>query len=1126
MFCERLINIYRRHPSFAPVASIEELLRQEIGVWPAGGEERPDSTCLEEAWEFGLRKVADQQALPQDVATCLSVPIRVGGIDPFGGLRPENVDSHMLTSRAKVSLELCRILRGAERIVIASTGTSPSTLVRAVVLGFRWNEQLPEGGDLGHAARSATSADLLLAYRFASAMAADRVGATDPELRQSVVDLRAITDGIVRCLQDRGHEGGDAEARRVVRVIELERVVQAMVDLLTKSGTELETALPRIQVDFGLTRPDGPISHLREYVARGAPLNDLVGHEQQADVRRDIERIMEPVTDAQLPGFPSINLTSRRASELLRRLRFLVRTMLLKASEPNALPVYRQFRRDLFHGADSDCQLAAARIAFERAAGGDSALGMRATRAQLQNLAAESRFIGCSAALAGDHAFVRALRGAVKIELDTWSSSRDGDSTAFVQAVVDVVRGAEATIPGLGTNSLVHRVFDGEVLVAMEKEERREDRRQPRCTLFTSLKSERVRDRVFDPSVPIIRRAIQGGLRAFQDLIRANFHREFDRAALHRIVAMDVFQNFDRDQNSKVGMACRDWLESWAYVSPFRSTFDSAKTLVGEGVTSGALAAQAVAQPYRQDDYSGGSLMFRYADAAADRHLAAKTALEEILLGGSAREVIDASGSDKLGRSIGMVLAQCASRAVLEHLYGPGRPFRVAFASSVDGVTPTMAAVRFGEGAVDDLEQRQRMREVLRHDTHHHGKDPRDDRGWRAIHHAFAAGNVAAAEMLVAHDRSCLKWQEDDRTTFLIEAVRCKPAGRDPSEVFLKAVDLLSALDAQDQEKILKFKGEAGLDGTPLSLVSAALASEGGRWPMLVSSLENPDHREAILSVISELELSKLLRDDDDSRLASFCQQLSHAPQGRAKIAEFLSKIEPSASSLVLSLVKSADSAIAARGKCLTLRAHDALDLSRVDPFSRDNALHHLVRAVEKRPDVDAFSGKLYSLAWDVIRAESPDRRRDLVGSMNLDGESPVWLASRLGVPALAVAYAQFLGNISGSSDERWLEAARVIKDPGRYQDGIPENRRLIVGADRMLFLSAGSGQGKTLSKRPLPVDLNTRSARTWLLENAMEVACSLKEHFGLNSDIPHYAFVNWLAHLSSERAPGHGAGR
>jgi hypothetical protein len=129
-------------------------------------------------------------------------------------------------------------------------------------------------------------------------------------------------------------------------------------------------------------------------------------------------------------------------------------------------------------------------------------------------------------------------------------------------------------------------------------------------------------------------------------------------------------------------------------------------------------------------------------------------------------------------------------------------------------------------------------------------------------------------------------------------------------------------------------------------------------------------------------------------------------------------------------------------------------------------------------------------------------------------------------VPALAVAYAQFLGSISVSSDERWLEAARVIKDPGRYQDGIPENRRLVVGADRMLFLSTGSGQGKALSKRPLPVDLNTRSARTWLLENATEVAGSLKEHFGLNPEIPNYAFVNWLAHLSSERVPGHGTGR
>ena len=1133
MFCERLINIYREYPSFTPTTDIERRLCQEIGVWPASGEERPDASCLEEAWEFGTRKVRDDSALPQNVAYCISVPIIRGPISPFHGLRPEVVDSHMLTSRSRASLALCKILRDVEGVAIARAGESPSTLVRGVVLGCRWNVSLNNCPTLESLAASAPSADLLLAYRFASAMIADRVSSTDPDLVQSVADLRVIADGIVGCLQgpgvSRAIEGGDAEARRVVRVIELERVVQAMVDLLTKSGADLDAAMPRIRSVLVSSGPGGPVSHLREYVARGAPLNDLVGHEQQADIRRDIERIMEPIPDDRLRGFPSVKLTSRRASELLRRLRFLVRAILLKGTEPGAPDVYREFRREFFRGFDSNCELAAARIAFERSAGAESGFGVRAIRAEFQNLAAKFDFYKCaSAAQACDHALIRALRGAVKIELDTWSKDSDGESTAFIQAVVDVLRGAESMIPGLAANDLLHRVFEGEVLVAMEREERREDRLPARCALFSTLKTERARDRSFDPRVPVVRRAIQGGLREFQALIRLNYHREFNRDALHQIATMDVFDRFDREQNSKVGKACREWLESWAYVSALRSTFDSAHALVGEAVTVKDLEVAVTDQPYRADEYSGGSLLFRYADAAAGRRQAAGLAVENLLKGTAAAQLIDAASWDRLGRSIGMVLAQSAPQSLLDHLYGPGRRFTAPFAASIDDVTPTMAAVRFGGGTADDFEQRQRIREVMKLDALHHGNDPHDQRGWRAIHHAFSAGNVVAVDMLVARDRACLKRQGKDTTTFLIEAMRCRPVGGDPSVVFLKAIDLLSQMAPPEQKAILEFVGShAGMSGMPLSLVSAALASDGGRWPMLVAALERPEHRESILAVIGERELTKLLRDDDDARFASFCQYLSHAPGGRDKIKEFLSRVEPSAAIQVLSLVKSADSAISSQSKCMTLVAQESLDLAKSDPFSRDNALHHLVRAVEKRPDIDAFAGRLYGLAWQVIQSErSHDQRRALVSSPNLDGESPIWLASRLGVPSLAVAYAQFLGNIAVSSDERWLEAARVIKEPSRYQDGIPENRRLKTDPDGRLCLAAGEGPARVLATRPLPADLNVRSARAWLLENSMEIAASLKAHFGLNSDIPHYAFVNWLAHLSSERAPGHGAGR
>jgi hypothetical protein len=1129
MFCERLLNIYRRHPSFTPVSQIVELLRQEISLWPTSGENRPDMPCLEEAWEFGAKKVHEQVASPRNVAECLLPPILDGQINPFAGLRPEVVDSHMLTASAGVSFALRECLRRPMELLRPAAGQGPCTLVRAVVLGFRWDEPFPgrEGQSIETLVRSASSADLLLAYRFASAIVADRVSSaeTQSELRQSVIDLRVIMDGIVARLAKDG--GGDSEARRIVRVIQLERVIQAMVDLLTKSGPELERAMPGIMAELGVGE-DGPVAHLREYVARGNPLNELVGHEQQADVRRDLERIMEPVSDVHLPGFPARKVTSRRASELLRRLRFLVRSILLKASEPNAPEVFRAFRASLFRGADRDCQLAVARVAFERPAGGGPTTGTRAIRAQLQNLAVGFGFEGCSADAACEHAFVRALRGAMKIELDTWSQARDGDSVAFLDAVLDVLRAAEASSPDLEPDQLVQSVIhdDAELMAAMKRGASDPSRPPERSRLFKELTS----GTGADSRSSALHDAVEEGLDAFKRLIRANHFREFNRSALQDILNNELFDDESEYENAEI---CRKWLESWAFLerASDSAAFADASSRLGSAATAAELEADALGNPFRVDGYSGGSLLYRLADAAAQGHLAAKAALDAILMGASARQAVEAAGFDKVGRSIGLVLAQGVSRTALDHLFGAGRGFDVHFTPSVDGVTATMSAVRFGDGTIDDVEQRQRMKLVLKYDVHHHGKDPRDARGWRAIHHAFAAGNLAGVRVLVEHDPACMRHQPGDQTTFLIEAIRCATTGRDPSEVFLAAIDMLSKLDRGHQVEILKFKGCNGMDGMPLSIVSAALSKQGGRWPMLEGLLlQNPDYREAILSGVSKAELEILLRDPDDSRFAGFCQQYSQIPQGRQRLAEALSSIEPSAASLVLGMVASGKSALSARAKCRVLREHGALDLGKVDPSTRDNALHRLAKAageLSTRGGTDAFAGELHALVWNMLQIDaSTERCAELVSAINLDGETPIALASRLGVPSLAIAYSQFLGILPVTSDERWLEAARVIKDPDRYQDGIPQNRRLAVNAENLLVLGAGDAPAKVLSKRPLPSDRNARAARAWLIDNAMEIARSLQEHFQLNADVPLSAFVLWLAHLSSERATSPSASR
>jgi hypothetical protein len=1134
MSCERLLNVYRNHSKFDDVGHTVELLREVISSWPASGEGRPDLACLEEAWELGNRRVQEQVALPQNVAECLEVPIIDGGIDPFAGLRPEVVDSHLLTSRSKVSFALRSRLREPLSLFRDVKAGSLGALVRGVALGLRWDQVVPylEKPMSSLAADPSTSsADLLLAYRFASAIVADRVSASDqaPEVQQSVADLRAIMDGIVRCLEGKLSEGADPEARRVVRVIELERVIQAIVDLLTKSGAELEVSMRGIEAILG--GKQGPVSHLREYLARGNPLNELVGHAQQADVRRDLERIMEPISEAQLPGFPSRQATSRRASQLLRRLRFLARAMMLRAADPSAAPVFRNFRDALFHGADHDCQLAAARIAFERPALGSESKRARSIRSDLQNLAVKSGFEGCSAAEVREHPFVRAIGGALMIELDTWSLASDGDSTALIDAGMGVLSDAEMTVSGLDEDELRQRVLRGELLAAMKRvvsDPKRPKERGQR--LEALLRHGLQRDAQMTPESE----AVEEGLEAFKRLIRANFSREFDRAALQRIVDNTIFE----DESDEVAQACLAWLESWAFLGRQKGEdecFVDARDSLGVSVTAGTLQSDALANPGRLDKYSGGSSLFCLADAAADGHEAAKTALHGLLTGegdgrGAARRLIQSCAFDKVGRSVGMVLAQSVSSHVLDRLFGNAQQFELDFAPSVDGVTPTMAAVRFGDGGRDSVEQRQRIIQVLKYDRNHHGRDPRDARGWRAVHHAFAAGNLVAVELLLERDVACLRLQPGDQTTFLIEAIRCRTPRRDPSEVFLRAIDLLFKLEPRHQVEILKFVGPKGISGRPLSLVSAALDHEGARWPMLVTALEDAVRRESILSAVGPQEVRALLEAPDESRFSLFCQQFGQVTQGNERLVELLSKVDPSAAMVVLAQVGDAESAVSARGKCGTLRGLGALDLAKVDPATRENALHRLAKSVGEpsgTAGADDFAAKLYNLAWDVLRLDSSTQRQaELVSALDLDGETPIGVASRLGLPSLALAYAQFLGHLSGTSEERWLEAARLIKDPMRYQDGIPESRRVAVNGNRQLVLGAGAKEPKILAKRPLPADLNSRSAREWLVDNAMEIAGSLRELFGLSAHIPMHAFVNWLAHLSSERATSPSASR
>jgi hypothetical protein len=96
-----------------------------------------------------------------------------------------------------------------------------------------------------------------------------------------------------------------------------------------------------------------------------------------------------------------------------------------------------------------------------------------------------------------------------------------------------------------------------------------------------------------------------------------------------------------------------------------------------------------------------------------------------------------------------------------------------------------------------------------------------------------------------------------------------------------------------------------------------------------------------------------------------------------------------------------------------------------------------------------------------------------------------------------------------------------VLVNPDRYQDGINKPRRVGINAQNQLTVPLpGLIDPVVVSASPLPFDLDRRSARDWLKQNASEIANSLKKAIdpsGHGVQVGLHDFVNWMAHLSKE---------
>jgi hypothetical protein len=1110
--CQQLLTTIDNHPSFdETVRPIIDVRIQQWTQFPV--DQRPGFDCLESVWMRERRPTA--MAQPSDVAAVLLTLITKGGIDPFHGLTSDNIDEHVLTSRRPSSVCLRRLLRGLMKAVVANSaggdGVSSSTFLRAIALGFAWDEEIPGQETMQALAEGAAPHDLMLGYRLSTRMASEITGQLqDSTAAVDVERSRRVADGIVECLRSRlinkamGGHVQEAEAKRVIRVIELERVVRGMVGLLSSTASEAD-----LLRWFALRAKDGPLAHLRRYAALGEPLMDLVGNVADADVRRELERIMDvPSIVVGIAGFPSIELTSRRPSDLLRRLRFLVYEIIRRAGDANAGVMFHQFRFGLFDGSKDDLMLAASKLAFTRPGPNDSMLA----RSELENLVARSGIRDVQAGDVHNHVCLKAHRQVAVIEIDTWSDrAGDGNACHLLDALKSVIVSLEKRFK-CEPNELLRLVFDRQLCARTDAEASFGQGRGPDRSRFFAALSALHRD-ASDP----IRDAVRAGLDVFRTRVAANYHREFDRIKLRDELAnLEVYKWVDEDDKSDTGKQCRDWLVAWAAVD------GTVRASPLDSFTAAEMAAMAVANPFELVDSIREPNVFRFADAAAGGLKSAEQALLDLVSGSGANILFGTATYDAVGRSLAVVIAQTGSRDLVDRLFLGEGSFKRPFDSSIDDVTPLMAAVR--QARDGDVGHADGVTAVI--DCDPSALARRDRRGWRAIHHAFAAGRVDIARKLAAQDPTCLHFLPGDSTTFLIEAFACTPtAGIHTTNVVSCAIELLRGMaDSGQRNQVLAFRGPDSFEGMPRSLVSAVVSTKH-HWQQFMNLNEAyAAQAHQIWAGVGSAVLRRLVDERDSLELGQVLRCLRGV--GGDLLQQMVAGItHPPVAVRIAEGVKCAAHVNSAGLMFNDLRAVDQLKITAISPDNGGTMFHGLLNIAEQRKlnDCDIKNSDLYALVIRVIAAADSADAKLAVTHLDFERESAIRKASRLGETALALGFARAIGwPVSFDEQEvRWSEAARVLVDPDRYQDGVKKPLRVGINAQNQLTVPLpGLIDPVVVSSSPLPFDLDRRSARDWLKQNASEIANSLKKAIdpsGHGVQVGLHDFVNWMAHLSKE---------
>lgn len=491
----------------------------------------------------------------------------------------------------------------------------------------------------------------------------------------------------------------------------------------------------------------------------------------------------------------------------------------------------------------------------------------------------------------------------------------------------------------------------------------------------------------------------------------------------------------------------------------------------------------------------------------------AAAALEELLdtSGPIARQLWQDRTIDGYGRKLGTALGMACNPHVLDGLAAAGSSSPIDFSPNQRGLTALMAAARsVSDGSESRLAALKKHWKLLAGPG---GVDAHDKRGFRAIHHAFRAGNAAVVGVLLEAGATP-GFRTEDRTTILIEALQAPETGGGSRLDLLQLAGLAcTRLDQEARDRLVGFVGEPALYPDHKAVHALPLAMDG----QIVEGLQAAEILAAVSPKVwasSHCEhLPRVcIRANSLELDACYRRHVGFADLVRARVSEvtcaFIAAMTPATVSQVLEklnrLAPGGGVAIAAGGKSPLVAFVDRLAAAGVDAYQPQ--------------DVASVCSALLSQGWAATGGEGI-----VVGGEHETVIMKAWRRGFIGV-ALMIADTQFGANDASVR----TRAGHVLSQIDGFQQRLPLGRRIFVDHDgdvrwpvagnQAIQLGLGGPVGDELIRDPR----GEAECVRWL--SRCQVAINrnlLPEIFGgaTVQTVSVAAFERLLAHL-------HGAGR